>query len=220
MATYTSHYNLTKPEGTERVNIGIINQNMDSIDAQMYKNAQSIIANHGGMAIPSNNNTHAAVSSGQYVYVYNHSSLAEGMYVAKSAISTNGALSLSNLTAVSNGGLNHVYSTLNSNIRNSVPTTLYRPFSGADKTSSFTYTVEHTGMLYLLFIGTVRTYCGITYNGAVIGGVAMASSNDPMATTITLNVKKGDTIGVNNLTENCYVSQQSALIANGYEPIV
>lgn len=116
MATYTSHYNLTKPEGTERVNIGIINQNMDTIDAQMYKNAQSIIANHGGMAILSNNNTHAAVSSGQYVYVYNHSSLAEGLYVANSAISTNGALSLSNLTVVSNGGLNHVYSTLNSKI--------------------------------------------------------------------------------------------------------
>ena len=114
MATYTSHYNLTKPEGTERVNIGIINQNMDTIDAQMYKNAQSIIANHGGMAIASNNNTHAAVSSGQYVYVYNHSSLDEGVYVATSAISTNGALSLSNLEAVPNGGLNHVYSTLNS----------------------------------------------------------------------------------------------------------
>ena len=114
MATYTSYYNLTKPEGTERVNIGIINQNMDAIDTQMHKNAQSIIANHGGMAIPSNNNTHAAVSSGQYVYVYNHSSLAEGLYIAKSSISTNGALSLSNLTAVSNGGLNHVYSTLNS----------------------------------------------------------------------------------------------------------
>lgn len=120
MATYTSHYNLTKPEGTERVNIAIINQNMDSIDTQMYKNAQSIIANHGGMAIPSNNNTHAAVSSGQYVYVYNHSSLAEGTYVAKSAISTNGALSLSNLTAVPNGGLNHVYSTLNSNVANAI----------------------------------------------------------------------------------------------------
>lgn len=118
MATYTSHYNLTKPAGTEKVNIGIINANMDAIDTAIYNNAQSIVAEHGGLAISSNNNTHAAVASGQYVYVYNHSSLSEGLYVAKAAISANAALSLSNLTAVSGGGLNHVFSTLNSTIVN------------------------------------------------------------------------------------------------------
>ena len=149
MATYTSYYNLTKPEGTERVNIGIINQNMDAIDTQMYKNAQSIIANHGGMAIPSNNNTHAAVSSGQYVYVYNHSSLAEGMYVAKSAISTNGSLSLSNLEAVTGGGLNHVYSTLNSNIENCM-----NRFSIGQVNSSKSITLSvSSGAIYGLLVG-------------------------------------------------------------------
>lgn len=169
MATYTSHYNLTKPEGTERVNIGIINQNMDSIDAQMYKNAQSIIANHGGMAIPSNNNTHAAVSSGQYVYVYNHSSLAEGMYIAKSAISTNGALSLSNLTAVSNGGLNHVYSTLNSKF--------------AIVSSGSMRDINSSGVYYLTSAVTDKPVMVNGYGGAYI--VAYANSETLSGTFIS-----------------------------------
>ena len=58
------------------------------------------------IAIVSNNNTHAAVSAGQYVYVQEHASLVEGLYVAKSPIQVNEPLSTANLTAVSGGGLN------------------------------------------------------------------------------------------------------------------
>ena len=58
------------------------------------------------IAIVSNGDTHTAIASGQYVYVQNHSSLTEGLYKARETIQANGALSLSKLTAVSNGGLN------------------------------------------------------------------------------------------------------------------
>lgn len=58
------------------------------------------------IAIASNGDIHASIASGQYVYVQNHSTLAEGLYTAREAIQVNGELSLSKLTAVSNGGLN------------------------------------------------------------------------------------------------------------------
>ncbi len=59
-----------------------------------------------GLAILTNGNTHVAIANGQAVFVRNHSSLADGLYWAKAAISANGALSTSNLTADSAGGLN------------------------------------------------------------------------------------------------------------------
>lgn len=71
-------------------------------------------SNIEGIAIVSNNNTHAAASTGQFVYVYNHSSLTEGLYKAKSAIATNATLSSSNLSSVSNGGLNSLMSEVSS----------------------------------------------------------------------------------------------------------
>lgn len=61
-----------------------------------------------GLAGYANGNTHGSISTGQYVYVMNHSTLSEGMYIAKSAISANAALSTSNLTACSAGGLNYL----------------------------------------------------------------------------------------------------------------
>ena len=59
-----------------------------------------------GLAIVANGNTHAAITSGQYVYVKNHSTLAEGMYTASTAIAANETLTTSNLTAINAGGLN------------------------------------------------------------------------------------------------------------------
>lgn len=62
----------------------------------------------GGMAILSNGNTHAEIISGQYVYVRNHSTLADGLYKATADIDANGTLSINNVEAVSNGGFNEL----------------------------------------------------------------------------------------------------------------
>lgn len=59
-----------------------------------------------GLAIISDGDIHPAIASGQAVYVKNHSSLANGLYWASSAIGTNATLSTSNLTADANGGFN------------------------------------------------------------------------------------------------------------------
>ena len=73
----------------------------------------------GAIAILATGNTHAAIASGQFVYVKGHSSLAEGLYQATAAINANGALSTSNLSAKSGGAANALKSqidTVNSNL--------------------------------------------------------------------------------------------------------
>lgn len=72
-----------------------------------------------GMAILANGNTHAAITSGQFVYVRGHGTLTDGMYKATANIAANGALNTSNLTAEPSGGLNALnayIATLNSKI--------------------------------------------------------------------------------------------------------
>lgn len=113
MATQTSNLGLTKPAYSETADIADINNNMDKVDAAVH-------GVQNGMAILANGNVHSAVTSGQYVYVRNHGTLAEGLYTATTNISTNATLSTSNLTAVpNNGALNTLrddVSSLNSNI--------------------------------------------------------------------------------------------------------
>lgn len=99
MASNTTNYSLVKPAYSDTADIGTINDNMDAIDRAL----QALAA---GEAIVSKNNTHGVISAGQYVYVHNHGTLPEGLYTANSSIVANAALSLSNLTAVSGGGLN------------------------------------------------------------------------------------------------------------------
>ena len=139
MATTTQNLGLIKPAGTDKIRIAQINSNMDTLDAKIgpvgstslqaqinnkdsaptsgstnpitsggvYTEAGNLAA---GVAILANNNTHAAIASGQYVYVRGHGSLSEGLYMATAAIAANGTLSTSNLTAVSGGGLNSLIS--------------------------------------------------------------------------------------------------------------
>lgn len=120
MATTTQNLGLIKPAGTDKIRIAQINSNMDTIDTKMgpvgstplqtqaTNAASSISALQNGMAIVCNGNTHAAIPSGSYAYVRNHSSLAEGLYQATKNISANATLSTSNLVAVPDGGINNL----------------------------------------------------------------------------------------------------------------
>ena len=85
-----------------------INVALSSLTTAVNSNAASINGIEDAIAIVANNNTHAAISKGQYVYVKNHGTLAEGLYKATSNIAANAALSSANLTADSSGGLNDI----------------------------------------------------------------------------------------------------------------
>ena len=99
MATNTTNYGLSKPAGSDNYDVGVPNGNMDKIDTALQGLGS-------GIAIVATGNTHAAIASGQFVYVHGHGTLAEGLYTANSAISANATLSSSNLTACSNGAGN------------------------------------------------------------------------------------------------------------------
>lgn len=115
MASTTSNIGLTKPAGTDKALVSVINSNSDIIDSAAGGLMDAI-------AIVANGNTHAAISAGQYVYVHNHGTLAEGLYTANSAIAANATLSTSNLTADASGGLNALNS--NVNTRTSIVTSI------------------------------------------------------------------------------------------------
>ena len=114
MATNTSNLNLSKPAYTDPADIAVINDNMDKLDG-------AVNGVEDGLAIVANGNTHAAVAAGQFVYVRNHSSLAQGVYKATTAIAANGALSTSNLTADASGGLNALKADIDTLNSNTVP---------------------------------------------------------------------------------------------------
>lgn len=85
--------------------------------AQKINNEIATVAD--GIAIVAEGDVHAAIAKGQFVYVRNHSTLAQGVYKATAAIGTNATLSTSNLTLDNAGGLNDLQAqitTLNSNI--------------------------------------------------------------------------------------------------------
>ena len=102
----TTNLDLVKPLGTDHALISVINGNMDKVDAYAGKVNDSLAAVQDGLAIVAVGDTHAAITSGQFVYVKEHNTLPEGLYTASTNIAANGALSTSNLTADSKGGLN------------------------------------------------------------------------------------------------------------------
>jgi len=117
MATYTTNLNLKKPAQSDKIRIADINNNMDDIDAAFGPIGNDSVATQigniqGALAIVSVGDSHAAITAGQYVYVKSHETLDTGLYVASANIAQNGALSSSNLTADTAGGLN----VLNGNI--------------------------------------------------------------------------------------------------------
>ena len=119
----TTNLGLGKLAGTEKLKTfpSMQADNMDTLDtaigAGFGKNSKPSISQSmknlgGGMAVLCDNNTHAAIPAGHYAYVMNHGTLTEGLYqnLSGSQIATNATLSGSNLTAVSGGGLNSLYS--------------------------------------------------------------------------------------------------------------
>ena len=143
----TTNLDLEKPLGTDHALIAKINSNMDKIDDYAGKVNDSLAGVQDGLAIVAVGDTHAAITSGQFVYVKEHNTLPEGLYTASTNIAANGALSTSNLTADSKGGLNALSDQITQlsntgNIRSS--------FFGVGKTADGTVTIYKVGKLCIL----------------------------------------------------------------------
>lgn len=132
--TPTPNIGLRIPLGTDPASVDDINYNsnlidtklgavgndsvQDQIDTLSTNTTQTLGKVQDGLAIVANGNTHVAIPADYFVYVKGHNSLSEGLYknTSGSTIAANATLSTSNLTADDDGGLNSVYSTLNSKI--------------------------------------------------------------------------------------------------------
>ena len=175
MAGSTTNIGLIKPTYSEDADVAIINENMDTLDS-------TISALDNGLAIVSNNNTHGAITAGQYVYVRNHGSLAEGMYTANSNIAANATLSSSNLTAVTGGGLNDLagdISALNGNVNSKIGSLKIFSDTGNKTTYSFTIGSENRFRLGLVLYST-----GSANTAGYLGLLFINASNEPTVTKI------------------------------------
>lgn len=129
MADSTTHYGLTKPLGTEYYNVSVPNGNMDKIDTALNGLGS-------GVAIIAKGNTHAAASTGDFIYVHGHDTLAEGMYRATASIAANADLSGSNVAAATGGGLNALASNTNTALAGKVDKVTGKGLSTNDYTTT------------------------------------------------------------------------------------
>ena len=102
----TQNLDLVKPLGTDYALVSVLNSNSDKIDAYAGAVNASLDGLRDGLGVLADGNTHAAITSGQFVYVKNHQTLPQGLYQATTNIAANGTLSTSNLVADPKGGLN------------------------------------------------------------------------------------------------------------------
>ena len=167
MATNTTNFGLKKPAYSDTADIADINGNMDKVDVSLNGLADAI-------AIVANNNTHAAITAGQFVYVHGHGSLAEGLYTAKSNIAANATLSTSNLQADGSGGLNVLNSKFiqYNGTKTSSATGLIKIMDG---NPNATLTINCSPYIALLFYSNGAWYARIISDSSLFSPVANTS---------------------------------------------
>ena len=136
MATQTTNLSLVKPTYSEPTDISVINGNMDIIDGVVGGTAMGTtattltgaIAEHEGdisgistemgkvedsIAIVVNGDTAPQnITSGQYLFIKNHSTLSSGGYHATAAISSGADITSSNVAADADGIANSLYDSI------------------------------------------------------------------------------------------------------------
>ena len=206
------------------------------IPGRVTKAETSVNALEDGLAIVANGNTHAAIASGQFVYVKNHGSLAEGLYVANSAIGTNANLTTSNLTPDGSGGLNALKAKIgnvgNTDLQSQV-TSLNSNMTPKNLTVDYSTSVFETRKVAAVKTGYLMLIYGYFANpsAATKGTVAIVKSCNPVVSgDVSMPVQcDDDSVGwlsfsgsgndliiqINtNLTANKYVRFYGVILCN------
>lgn len=194
MATTTTNLGLTKPDYTDAADIAVINTNMDTVDTAITATKSDL-----GIVEDGNTATHS-ITAGQYVIWKGN------LYTASSAIATGTTLSTSNLTAVSNGGLNSLNEQINDLIivRKYTKQVTIDANSGIGiKPSDFDVSIP-AGYSVLGFLGwhttspSISEYRSSMYNGRTTNVVCLAnegSSQFKGDVTITLAFIRSNALG-------------------------
>lgn len=145
-----------------------------------------------GMAIVANGDTHTAIADGQFVYVRNHSTLAEGLYKATESIGTDVALTTSNLTADGSGGLNDLKGRIDS--LNSKITNMVIEFGTSSKdlipnlTDNWRTAVPNDSRVYFVRIDSMYgAFYGVICRYADVYGTGVVSRYDGRVYKIQMN---------------------------------
>jgi len=222
----TTNLSLGKLAGTENLKNypTVQSDNMDKIDQAVGAGFGST-RNVGGVtdaladaiAILANGNTHAAITSGQYVYVKNHASLTEGLYVATTNIAANATLSGSNLTADSSGGLNAALASAKSYTDGLIGTVP----SGNTVEGQITSLSNQIGTIYEYPAG-LTTIIGLASNAYIGSGKEKTySADNSVITTLTdwpsalASYKFCAIIKIQRTTLNIYIYQVTAISGGG-----
>lgn len=196
-ATHTPYLYLNKPDRDDYVNvITDINDNMNKIDesAQMVETGMAIVID--GDEAPK------AITSGQYLFIKNHSTLATGGYHATSNISLGASITSSNVVADPDG----IANALNSNI-GTVTNYSLTPKTNVSLNSRFVKTNDNI-VLYLdqisistsvsadtwFDIATMTVPSGVTLNRLNGSGVVCDSNGNPKGACRLAKKSNEDTI--------------------------
>lgn len=221
----TTNLDLVKPLGTDHALISVINGNMDKVDAYAGKVNESLAGVQDGLAIVAVGDTHAAITSGQFVYVKEHNTLPERLYTASADIAANGALSTTNLTADSKGGLNAFSDSLTC-IQDGLAIVAVGDTHGAITSGQFVYVKNHSTLQEGLYTASANIAANATLSGSNLtadstGGLnALSEQIDALNSKITPVYCMSESIlftnGVCNLTfsKDIYVLQINA-VADG-----
>ena len=144
MATTTTNLGLTKPDYTDAADIAVINTNMDTVDTAITATKSDL-----GIVEDGNTATHS-ITAGQYVIWKGN------LYTASSAIATGTTLSTSNLTAVSNGGLN----SLNEHIVVTMSDFMTANTTNANVSTTSSYVTKTANMKAIHIVATAKSNSG------------------------------------------------------------
>lgn len=172
----TQNLDLVKPLGTDHALVSVLNSNSDKIDAYAGAVNAGLDGLRDGLGILADGNTHAAVTSGQFVYVKNHQTLPEGLYQASTNIAANGTLSTSNLTADPKGGLN----TLSEHIA-----TQTGSLTAGENITLYNTNLSKSGNVVSLVAEVVVGSGGISANGTVVFTIPSAFRPSAYRLTVT-----------------------------------
>lgn len=171
----TQNLDLVKPLGTDHALVSVLNSNSDKIDAYAGAVNAGLDGLRDGLGILADGNTHAAITSGQFVYVKNHQTLPQGLYQATTNIAANGTLSTSNLTADPKGGLN----TLNEQIGNISGFRTYEASSG-DVFKNLAVNTIPNGTLFMVRKTTITPgfWAGMKYAADYISAIYVSTGDN------------------------------------------
>ena len=179
--------------------IALSDSDVTTVTESLASANQAIANLQDGLAIVANGNTHAAITSGQFVYVKNHSTLADGLYKATAAIATNGTLSTSNLTADSSGGLNDLkgqVDSLNSKLMPSDVSYSFTNYVTGSANDTSVRKIGNTLIVNIVFTAKNSSTSGI----ATFSGVSIMASQYCLFREVNSDTTKRGYVNNNELT--------------------